>query len=301
VDISFNKTHISLTTYEFAKRWFRRGHEITGLPLGGIIRNYNNPKVVYTIVFEYFQRLSLTTSVFQFLYHCYNGVYVRRFGRFNYQKLFSHMRHYEMAVKFKNDLLTADQLRTYLVGILKDSAMALPLDLVPLIRESIFDGSLSLIHKNVNSLMSIKEDFIAKIFPKDSIDLNDLYSSPLVNSLSNFLARCIETIEHSSSEKDPRVVLESLSGIVLPDLDKLTLQVRNVQVRVAILDKVWKEAIYSISKRYETDQYFGSSTQVEIDYVNMSGHSRVVLHNLKTIRNFQIIPIVERTIVKPTS
>jgi hypothetical protein len=39
VDISVPKTHISKDTYEFAKRWIRKGREITGIPLKGILSN----------------------------------------------------------------------------------------------------------------------------------------------------------------------------------------------------------------------------------------------------------------------
>jgi len=37
IEISLNKTHVSNDTYEFAKRWFKGGREITGLPTRGII------------------------------------------------------------------------------------------------------------------------------------------------------------------------------------------------------------------------------------------------------------------------
>jgi len=57
VDISEQKTHVSKNTYEFAKRWIRplENKEITGIPLKGIISNYRNPIVVYTILYDYFK------------------------------------------------------------------------------------------------------------------------------------------------------------------------------------------------------------------------------------------------------
>lgn len=36
VDINSSKTHTSLTMYEFAKRWYRSGEEISGFPLGSL-------------------------------------------------------------------------------------------------------------------------------------------------------------------------------------------------------------------------------------------------------------------------
>lgn len=35
VDISQQKTHVSVDTYEFAKRWIHKGEEISPFPLGG--------------------------------------------------------------------------------------------------------------------------------------------------------------------------------------------------------------------------------------------------------------------------
>jgi hypothetical protein len=54
VDISEQKTHVSKDTYEFAKRWFFKDKEITGLPIKGIVNNFGNPRVIYTILFDFF-------------------------------------------------------------------------------------------------------------------------------------------------------------------------------------------------------------------------------------------------------
>jgi hypothetical protein len=53
VDISKPKTHVSLNTYEFAKRWIQNGKEISGLPMKGILNNRNDIKVLYTIIHDY--------------------------------------------------------------------------------------------------------------------------------------------------------------------------------------------------------------------------------------------------------
>jgi len=57
VELSLQKTHVSSNTYEFAKRWIQESHnrEITGLPLGGILRNINNPNIVFTVLYDYFK------------------------------------------------------------------------------------------------------------------------------------------------------------------------------------------------------------------------------------------------------
>jgi len=57
VEVSLNKTHMSLNTYEFAKRWIRpfTKEELTGLPLKGIITNFKNPFIVFLILYDYFK------------------------------------------------------------------------------------------------------------------------------------------------------------------------------------------------------------------------------------------------------
>jgi hypothetical protein len=59
VEVSTNKTHVSLDTYEFAKRWIRFSNgkfiELTGIPLKGIINNFKNPYTVFLILYDYFK------------------------------------------------------------------------------------------------------------------------------------------------------------------------------------------------------------------------------------------------------
>jgi hypothetical protein len=58
VEISVQKTHKSKNTYEFAKRWirpFEHVKELTGIPLKGIISNFKNPQIVFSILYDYFK------------------------------------------------------------------------------------------------------------------------------------------------------------------------------------------------------------------------------------------------------
>jgi hypothetical protein len=58
VSISEAKTHVSVDTYEFAKRWIRGNKELTGLPLNGLLDNINNFKVVVNTLYDYCIRRS---------------------------------------------------------------------------------------------------------------------------------------------------------------------------------------------------------------------------------------------------
>nr|WNK16433.1 MAG: RNA-dependent RNA polymerase [Fusarium oxysporum f. sp. cubense mitovirus 2] len=55
VDISLTKTHVSYDTYEFAKRWIKNKKEITGIPVRGLIHNFKNMNIVFTILYSHFK------------------------------------------------------------------------------------------------------------------------------------------------------------------------------------------------------------------------------------------------------
>jgi hypothetical protein len=49
--ISDAKTHVSLDTFEFAKRWFHRGVEVTGYSIGGLLETWKR----YSTLHEFLQ------------------------------------------------------------------------------------------------------------------------------------------------------------------------------------------------------------------------------------------------------
>jgi hypothetical protein len=52
VDCSPSKSHISVDTYEFAKRWFRNGIEISPIPLKGFLANRLNPALLFQDILD---------------------------------------------------------------------------------------------------------------------------------------------------------------------------------------------------------------------------------------------------------
>jgi hypothetical protein len=63
VDVSLYKTHISETTYEFAKRWIRNGVEVSPIPLRGLLSSHG----------KYYQLIPM-------IYHIINGMPARVFS-----------------------------------------------------------------------------------------------------------------------------------------------------------------------------------------------------------------------------
>lgn len=48
--ISEAKTHVSLDTFEFAKRWFHRGVEITGYSIGGLFETWKRYSLLHEFI-----------------------------------------------------------------------------------------------------------------------------------------------------------------------------------------------------------------------------------------------------------
>lgn len=84
VELSEAKTHISSHLYEFAKRWIDpiKKIELTGIPLGGIIDNINNPQIVFTILFDYYfikaNYYSYTKDLVGFISDLYSDLKLRK-------------------------------------------------------------------------------------------------------------------------------------------------------------------------------------------------------------------------------
>lgn len=56
VEISTHKTHVSTNTYEFAKRWFRNGVEVSGLQLNAFQQELDNYPGLFRTIKTYYER-----------------------------------------------------------------------------------------------------------------------------------------------------------------------------------------------------------------------------------------------------
>lgn len=57
VGISTNKTHASQHTYEFAKRWISHGHEISGIPLRGLLSSWKKYHLLVPMIYSIVERV----------------------------------------------------------------------------------------------------------------------------------------------------------------------------------------------------------------------------------------------------
>jgi hypothetical protein len=56
VETSPHKTHVSKTTYEFAKRWFNEGKEVTGIQVRGLLEVMNKYHLLYQAIITLYER-----------------------------------------------------------------------------------------------------------------------------------------------------------------------------------------------------------------------------------------------------
>jgi hypothetical protein len=135
VDISMHKTHVSNNTYEFAKRWIQDGVEITGIPIKGIIHNFNNHYIVFSILYDYFKiknnqyysKYSISKIVKNLYYKFIFESFIKKDKKFikiskvlnlskrNYSKL----QNFGLALDIQFGFATYDKLRTYFVNMVK--------------------------------------------------------------------------------------------------------------------------------------------------------------------------------------
>jgi hypothetical protein len=56
IELSPSKTHVSYTTYEFAKRWFKDGKEFSGVPINGIYQTLGNPIYLLSTILNLYDK-----------------------------------------------------------------------------------------------------------------------------------------------------------------------------------------------------------------------------------------------------
>jgi hypothetical protein len=56
VEVSSHKTHVSTNTYEFAKRWFRNGIEISGLQVKAFQETWKSYPLLFQVIRSYYER-----------------------------------------------------------------------------------------------------------------------------------------------------------------------------------------------------------------------------------------------------
>lgn len=261
VDISMAKTHVSNRTYEFAKRWISNGNEITGIPMGGVVRNYNSPKSVLTIFYDYITRLNIGVSAIETVSLFYDGMVTKgkrnKGQKMTFKSTHKYLYHYNMAIRFRLNLITLDEFRAYIASL--NCRIALNCDIILLMKVSLLGSCGEVLNKSLSKIIKSNFEYIRfrKLISNEGSQRRpnflDFSFFPMFHSLLNQTRPIIERIYslNSMQEISNREYLDTFIDSCLPDLDPLFKNNRNVKQMSGTLDKLWKRALNHI--RFSSD------------------------------------------------
>nr|QHD64818.1 RdRp [Erysiphe necator associated mitovirus 7] len=162
VELSDNKTHVSNDTYEFAKRWIKplQNVEITGLPLKGILSNWKNPFIVFTIIYDYYKikgnlfmsNYSLVMMVKRFYHKLLIGKQNHSLSKSTYNKL----KNFSLALDINFNFISYDKIRLLFCQKCKNDIYMIPTEGVALLeyRRILSDGLASVVAKFNNGIIN---------------------------------------------------------------------------------------------------------------------------------------------------
>jgi hypothetical protein len=260
VGISNYKSHVSTNTYEFAKRWFRNGREVSGLQVNAFMETWKSYPLLFQVIREYYERglFPKRISTYPMLIETLLvllGTYERKAQNIS-RKV--GMLHAFYRWSHDGDLRT---IRETLVQLCPSDA-PIPDETHPLFEFLIlmrYDMAYQVIHKSTLSKVNKFLEEIPELLMNDSetfnpdqmeefdvdIDLDalmngdidlpkstsfgfsDIHNLPSVISLTNIAARL---------SKDPRISIENpnlqehISALVVPGIEDIKYKRRNAQV-----------------------------------------------------------------------
>jgi len=263
VDISTPKTHVSKDTYEFAKRWIKNGKEITGIPLRGILNNWNNPKVVYLEIFEYFNKYALCRfTALEFACLLYNNLPYKKNRNYSYYKMKKLLYDFNQAIRYTFGLSTLDELRSYFAHKFKNSEIVVPGDkwILLYIKELI---AMTLVKEialarldmayNWRSFSAYFYKLMWGINEKEfSIDRANLQAIPLYSSYSNHILRMKKVFKLFESEKVDLMTI--CINVQMDNFDMISYMHRSKSKYIEIISKLWTKA-FNIMGHKRPDQF----------------------------------------------
>jgi len=251
VDISETKTHVSKNTYEFAKRWIQHKIEISGLPLGGIIRNIDNIATVTSITVGYIYRtyFPLKGTSRDLLYYCYNKMKIK--GKFLPSKLIkSRIDSSIFVIRYNLKLTTYEDIKLYINKYCKLEEFNVPKDEIYRFMDRVFSLGLNArAEKTTIEIKGFTEKFMK---PFDGIDVAKLMHSNIVHAVYNKLIGVKRAVMKLNSDQNLQLVdVISLFNVDSPDT--LLLNLRSGVHGAIHLDKIWRSSINHLNQITEVN------------------------------------------------
>jgi hypothetical protein len=260
VGISEHKTHVSINTYEFAKRWFRNGIEVSGLQVNAFMETWKSYPLLFQTIRTYYERGLFPKRVSSYPELIENLLVL--LGMFE-RKAQNIARKVEVLHGFyrwihDDDLAT---IRKVLVTLHPDEA-SIPNEEHPIFKHLMFirlDMSYQVIHRalvsKVEKYMERVPDLLfndSKTFNPDQIDefeidwgalnspnyvvpksesfgFSDINNLPVMKSLANISERLSSDPRIAQDQDD---LLEHINALVIPELDEIRSKVRGADVLI---------------------------------------------------------------------
>lgn len=300
VDISEAKTHVSKDTYEFAKRWIRRGKEVSGLPLRGIADNLKNPLIFYMILLDYFTlkantflgRDTLCVIVEKVLHRLEFRIKGKTF-RFNPRFLKTNLWYLSTVVRKSLGLATNEELRNFLaIHSSNLGEIVLPHDITILWKRVISNGLADLVKSNTLKILKAGDHiwkYMTILFP----DLNLVSTIPFLIALSNYLERTLLNIEKyklSLHSPDDQIDLISIvKEINFLDFNKVATWDRNWYPAACLTTKLVKQSLRYMRTADSIEEFY-------MDSLTISGQREKIdnirFNAINTLK--RITPILEK-------
>lgn len=257
VEISMHKTHVSKDTYEFAKRWIRQGKEITGLPLKGLLHNWNDPRIVFLEIWNYLNRIPISKfSSLDLVCLLYNKLPFGQKKRVKSLKQMNNLLYdFNHTIRYTAGLVTYDELRSFMCRKMSGSIAMVPteriipsflraLSAVGLIKEA--SNTQKMILKSVTQFDDWFKAFMLE-FKSDKQEYLKLIhrsvsSYPLYIAYRWKIEKSLQLIRDFFDSSMKLELQDVLMELQYEEFDKIVALHRKTVHKYYILSKVWNNA-----------------------------------------------------------
>lgn len=298
VELSLQKTHVSDDTYEFAKRWIqpKQSREITGLPLGGLLRNFNNPNIVFTILYDYFKIKNNyipfgADSLVELVRKIYKNLKLEnRIYSLN-KKTITSLKNFSLMLDIVFGYYSYDKLRNLFSMNITNENYMIPDERTILLelKRILSRGLTSRILQMNLAILQTPKKLLDKFNPETQEDYNKLQDNTVFLSIYNTISRFrnikLEDLNdlHNISKEICDLNIESIFN-----------KDRNKIQSLIEIGKILKDG-FKLENQV-TEVYYGSATIT--DSYTLSGIGQVLVRNLQTI---ELDQVVKGTYIKPQS
>lgn len=253
VEISLQKTHVSFNTYEFAKRWIRKGTEISPLPLRGILSNINKPLVVLQQLMIYLHRNNtlFTGNTLGLVSLIYNKVKIGR-RYFSISSTTKSCYDFYHILRYAYGYATPYELRNYLISKGIPAYFVCSEKLIPSFMRELLILGLSKQAKAIgDETKYLFENFINQ-FDYENFDKKKLRYHYLTHALNNRVKALSAEVKKLLRSTDSDLI-DAMVSMRVEKVEKIVSLHRDKAQSVAQLDKLWKSSINSLKLINETN------------------------------------------------